>query len=260
MQRSCSQTETPWAREEFLGVSHAEVQGKTVQLGYWTFSEKDDEHRYVFKAEYPQLFPEESTDATEMNVMFGAFIVGELQRFRAGAIGASKYKQENIANRSEEMAWDRLSISHAMGAFTSDVLSVEFQLLEYGAGAAHSHHTTRTLNYLLKPARQLEFWDIFPYQNRKSCVEAISRYCIFSINEQKAEYFKDEASGRIESIPRLPGSNEEDNFKKLLLERGGVRFFFDPYLVGCYAEGRYDVFVPTKVLSSFMHGSVLAVL
>lgn len=194
-----------------------------------------------------------------MNLSLAAFVVDEIQRFRAVAIGASKYKQENIANRCEELAWDRLSISYAIGGFTGDMLSVEFQLSEYRAGAAHSRCTTRTLNYLLKPARRLEFWDIFRYTSKQTCLETISRYCVFSINEQKAEYFGGDTSGRIDSIPNLTGS-EEDSFKTLLLERGGVRFFFDRYLVGCNAEGRYDVFVPARVLSSVMDDSVLAVL
>jgi hypothetical protein len=252
---SRQQTEGTQRQKTFPGAPHAIVQGRTVQLSYLTVSENDDEHRYAFRAEYPQLSPEESTDVAEINLTLAAFVVDELQRFRTGAIGASKYKQEKIANRSEEMAWDKLSISHAIGEFTADMLSVEFQFAEYGAGAAHSRHATRTFNYLLKPPRQLTFWDIFRHSSRQTCIETISRYCIFSLNEQKPEFLKANSDKPTDWILRGAAANEE-HFKKLLLERGGVRFFFDPYSMACYAEGRYDVFVPARVLSSMMHGSI----
>jgi len=256
VERSRRQMEASRGKEVFLGAPEAKVQGRTVRLSYLKLSEKDDKHRYIFEAEYPQLTPEESTDASEINLTLSAFVVGELQRFRAGAIGASQFKQKDMMRRlPEEMCWDRLSVSHAVGGFTGDMLSVEFQFAEYGAGAAHSRYTTQTFNYLFKPATQLEFWDIFRYQNKQTCIEAISRYCIFSLNEQKPEFLKAQSNGPTDWILRGAAADEQ-NFKKVLLERGGVRFFFDPYSVACYAEGRYDVFVPIRVLSPMMHESI----
>jgi hypothetical protein len=246
--------------EAFPGALKANVQGRAIQLSYLKLSEKDDKHRYNFDAEYPQLAPEKSTDAAEINLTLAAFVVRQLQRFRARAIGASRFKQDDMMKRgSPEMCWDRLSISHAIGGFTSNTLSVDFQFAEYGAGAAHSRQTTQTFNYLLKPATELGFWDIFRYQNRQTCIETISRYCIFSLNEQKPEFLKADSNRPTDWILRGAAA-EEQNFKQVLLERGGVRFFFDPYSVACYAEGRYDVFVPVRVLSSMMHDAVLRLL
>ena len=152
------QVEPPKEDIGFSNARVARIHGRTLSLNYLKLSEKDEEHRYTFEAEYPQIAPEDSSDATEINITLAAFVVGELQRFRAGAIGASEFKRGSMMERlSAEACWDRLAISHAIGAFTSDVLSVDFQFVEYGAGAAHSRHTTRTFNYQLRPARQLEF-------------------------------------------------------------------------------------------------------
>lgn len=243
----------------YPSVPHAILQGRTAQLSYLTLSEKDDRHRYTFKAEYPQLSPEESTDAAELNLSLAAFIADELQRFRAAAIGTSKFKDENKAGWAEEGRWDRLSISHAVGGFTSQMLSVAFEFAQYGAGAAHPRHATRTFNYLLGPARQVGFWEIFRYPNKETCLETISRYCIFSLNEQKSEFLKAQSNEPTDWILRGAAPMDE-NFQKFLLERGGIRFFFDPYSVVCYAEGRYDVFVPVRVLSSVMHVPIAGLL
>jgi uncharacterized protein DUF3298 len=234
------------------------MEGRSVQVSYLTLTEteKDEKHRYTFQAAYPRLSPEESNDAAEINLTLAAFVIGHLQRFRAGAIGASLFKNEDMMKRLPgEMCWDWLSISHSIGDFTGDMLSVEFQFTEYGAGAVHPRSATRTLNYLLKPARQLDFWDVFRYQDRQECVETISRYCIFSLNEQKPEFLKAQSDGPTDWIVR-GAAPDEQNFEKFLLKRGGVRFIFDPYSVACYAEGTYDVFVPVRVLAPVMHESV----
>jgi hypothetical protein len=74
------------------------VQKKPVHLSYLKLTEKDEEHRYSFDADYPQITPDESTTAAETNLSITAFVTSELQRFRAQAIVAAADKQEMQRN------------------------------------------------------------------------------------------------------------------------------------------------------------------
>ena len=42
------------------------------------------------------------------------------------------------------------------------------------------------------------------------------------------------------------------NLSKFVLVNEGIIVFFDPYQVGSYAEGRYEVFVPFEFLEAFL--------
>jgi hypothetical protein len=46
------------------------------------------------------------------------------------------------------------------------------------------------------------------------------------------------------------------NFEHFVMERGGMRILFDPYQVGCYAEGRYEVLARLDVLASKLDRTV----
>ena len=54
--------------------------------------------------------------------------------------------------------------------------SIEFAFQTYGAGAAHANSATQTLNFKLRPFRELELRDLFnPAGNY---LQALSEYCI----------------------------------------------------------------------------------
>jgi len=107
------------------GPLEAKFEGKAVTPRFMKLSEKDDKNKYSFEAEYPQLFPDESADSSEINLTLAAYIVRELQKFRAGAIGASKFKEEDMMKRLPEgMCWigSRLAMLLADSRLTSSVL------------------------------------------------------------------------------------------------------------------------------------------
>ncbi len=76
------------------GITQIHLQGKVVRLSYVQISEKDDEHRYSFGAEYPEITPNETTGAYETNLCILASVVRMLQRFRAEAVSRSAEKKQ----------------------------------------------------------------------------------------------------------------------------------------------------------------------
>jgi hypothetical protein len=250
---------TPFGLRLHPGVPEARVQGKSTRLAYLKLTEQSEEFKYSFDAQYPLLAPEGTTAAAEANLTLAAFVTGELQRFRAGAMESLVYKQDMERRVPEsKFIWDSLSITHDLGVFNTDLLTVEFRLSSYFAGAAHPNLKTRTLNYGFNPSIPLEFPDLFLRDTEY--VAIISKYCISALHHQQPDSMKATFTGETNDWILRGASPEPRNFETFLIEAGGVRIFFDPYSVACYAEGRYEVFVPASVLSTVMKESVLRLL
>jgi Protein of unknown function (DUF3298) len=234
------------------GVVEVLIQNKPVHLSYLKLLERDEERRYSFDADYPQITPDESTTAAETNLIISAFVTKELQRFRAQAMATSAFKGEMLRLSPESVTnWDDLSITHSVGLFADDLLALEFRLWSYAAGAAHPNHTTRTSNFLLRPSVLLEFDDLF--QPNSNYLEFISKYCITDLHAHLPPELKSDYAGKKDTWIERGAGPEDRNFEKFLLVKSGLRLFFDPYSVGSYAEGRREVFIPVTALASFLN-------
>jgi Protein of unknown function (DUF3298) len=250
---------TPFGVRSHPCVPEAKVQGKSTRLGYLKLTEQSEQHKYSFDAQYPLLTPEETIGAAEANLTLAAFITRELQRFRAGAIDTSALKRDMGTRLPEsKWTWDSLSITHDVGIFSSNLLTVEFRMSSFFAGAVHSNLKTRTLNYSFDPSIPLEFSRLF--RRDSGYIAVISQYCISALHHQQPESLKGSFTGESNDWILRGAGPEPRNFENFLIEAGGMRIFFDPYSVACYAEGRYEVFVPASVLATVMKESVLPLL
>lgn len=226
--------------------------------------ENSDEHSYSFQADYPQIGPKESEDNSEMNLCISTFVNRILEHFRAEAIAQSTAKAEIKKNAPHAPAWDDLIISHKISLLTPYLLSIEFVLGSYYSMAAHPNTSTRTLNFRLKPSMQLELHDLF--KSSSNYLELLSQFCISDLHKQQPARFHDPkqrseelATGQDQWI--LSGAAPKvRNYDRFVLEKGGMRIFFDPYVVGSYAEGRYEVLIPTGVLAPALKESIAALL
>ena len=230
-------------------IRQIQLQGKPIRLSYVQISEKDDEQRYSFEAEYPEIIPSETTSASETNLCITASVIRVLQRFRAEAISRSNEKKEMLRKMEgsphARMVWDSVSMSFEVTLFSEDFLVLDFRFVSYVALAAHPNSNTKTLNFLLRPcATLLELHDLFNLNS--AYLEFISRYCIDDLHSRLPESLK-RASGETKDSWIMQGAwPRHENFKKFLVTKGGLRVIFDPYEVSCYAEGRRDV--PARTL------------
>jgi hypothetical protein len=53
---------------------------------------------------------------------------------------------------------------------------------------------------------------------------------------------------------------ERKNYDAFSFRRGGILIHFDPYHVGSYAEGKYEVLVPSYMLKPMMREDIIAIL
>jgi hypothetical protein len=210
---------------------------------------------YDITVKYPQLRPAVDLAVKELNARLAGFAVELVQRFRAESLAALDYDRES---RLQHNLLDALDTHFEVPLFTHEFFSVRFGLGTYHAGAMHPNSHTQTLNFLLRPVRELRFINMFI--PRSDYLGVVSEYCIEALHGQAAaernvsrlEY------GRDEWIVKGAGPNH-NNFDACVLTKAGMLIVFDPYQVGSYAEGRREVLIPYDVLRGVMKSDVLSV-
>jgi hypothetical protein len=235
------------------GIPKVFMQNGTVHLGYFTSTENNEEQWYSFDAAYPQIMPEELLTSPETNLCIAAFVTRSLMEFRAEAIARSGEKKRMRQEMpTSSLVWDDLSISHNIGTFTEDLLTVEFRMISYFALAAHPNSLTKTLNFALRPSSvQLEFSDLF--RAKSAYLELVSTFCVAALHAQLPPALQAGSVGETNNWILQGAGPLHRNFEKFLLVEGGLRVFFDPYQAGSYAEGRREVFVPTCAIASVLN-------
>jgi hypothetical protein len=239
------------------------IKGSQV-LRYLQIRERIDEHSYDFEADYSLVGSSDPTADSETNLCITAFVTRRLQRFRAEAIARTAAKDEMKKTLVAAAAWDSLVISHSVSLFTPEALSLEFQLASYIAGAVHPNTQTKTLNFRLHPSMELELADIFKPSG--NYLDVLSRYCVSDLHKQQPQRWHDPAA-RAEQLKNhqdqwvLSGAGPEyRNYEHFSLKKNGIVIHFDPYQVGSYAEGKYEVFIPAYELKSIVQEEVAALL
>ena len=232
-------------------------------LRYLQVREKSEEHSYDFEADYALVGSSDSTADWETNACINAFVTRCLQRFRAEAIATAAAKNE-MKKTGFAATWDSLIISHNISLFTPKVLSLEFQLTSYGAGAAHPNSSTKTMNFRLHPSMEFELHDLF--KPSSNYLDLLSRYCVADLHRQQPQRWSDPAA-RAEQLKNEPdiwilsgAGPQYRNFERLSLRKHGVVIHFDPYQIDCYAAGKFEVFIPSYKLASVLEVEVAALL
>jgi len=232
-------------------------------LRYVQIEENSAESMYSFEADYALVKSRNRTTDRETNVLVEAFITRLSQQFRANAVASAADK----ASQKKEgfgIAWDHLSVAHSISLFTPNLLSLEFQISSYYAGAAHPNTSTEILNFRLAPSMRLEIHDLF--KRSSNYLEVLSDYCVEDLHKQQPQRWHDPVA-RIEELKTrkddwiLRGAGPRPrNFERISLRRHGIVVHFDPYQVDCYASGKYEVSIPLHVLRPIMEDEIASLL
>jgi hypothetical protein len=233
-------------------------------LRYLQTEEISDEHFYSFEADYAFVGSADASADKETNLLIDAFVTRHLQQFRADAMPRTSDKEEQRRAGYGATAWDSLTISHTIALFKPEILSLEFSLWSYYAGAAHPNAHTETLNFQLHPSRQLKIENIFSPSG--NYLNFLSEYCIADLHRQQPQHWHN-AAERTEQLRNvkddwiLRGSAPEArNFERLSFTKHGIVIHFDPYQVGSYAEGRFEVFIPSYEIRPLLNNDVASLL
>jgi hypothetical protein len=227
------------------------------------FAETSDEHFYSLKADYPQL-ELHGDGAKQINLAVERFITRTCDEFRTNAIATAASKRRTKETIEAAPAWDDLSISHSVSLISPYLFSVKFSFQTYFAMAPHPNSYTRTLNFRVSPQMQLDLTDLF--KPSSTYLELLSKICVADLHKQQIARWWDPA-GRAKELEAtqdewiLQGAGpSHSNLECFAIEPDGIRIFFDPYRVGSYAEGPYDVFIHANQLAPKLKEWVAALL
>lgn len=217
-------------------------------LRYLQLREESDEYLYSFEADYVLVGSSDVSADVQANSRINGLITKRLRNFKSTSMANFAEKEEMKQRGFPPIHRDSLSITHNVRLFCDRLLSVEFQLTSYGAGAAHPNTRTETLNFQLHPFVELEldalFIESIDYLN------ILSDYCIEDLHKQRAQRYPDLqleqeiADATVNSWIVSGTVPKAENFQRFNLQRYGILIHFDPYQVDCYAAGKYEVFVP----------------
>jgi hypothetical protein len=221
-------------------------------LRYEQVIERSEEFSFDFEADYFFVGTSDPTADSETNACINVFVTRLLQGFRVESRSRKSAVDEIKSDMGFGMGTNSLVLSPFVSLFTPDVLSLEFNISYYYAGAAHPNTSTKTLNFGLKPSFQMELYDMVqPYAGG---LEVISNYCIKDLHKQQAQRWADpiareaELKGQFDDWILKGAGARRENYERISIRKNGFAIHFDPYCVGSYAEGKYEVFVPAHEL------------
>lgn len=238
---------------------------ETQVLRYFQIREESEEYYYDFEADYVLVGSSEEAHDSATNLRIDTFVKSSRQHLRESSeTGIEIKRKAKIGARSRAAYWDSVAISHKVSLYVSDLLSLEFQIYKYGAGAAHGNSMTKTMNFRLHPSKELQLHDVF--KTSTNYLGMLSKYCFDDVRKQQSgrqsdagmepDPFKSEHDEWL-----LKGTAAVDrNYERFSFAKGGIRINFDPYHVACYAEGKYEVFIPSYVLKPVIREEMAALL
>lgn len=122
-------------------------------------------------------------------------------------------------------------------------------------GGAHPNHSFFSVNFVKKSQEILTFKKLF--DNEQEALDLISSFAIKDILRQKSERLHEKIA-KDEWVIEGAGPDLE-NYKIFIFiisedsKIKGIKFIFPPYQVGPYAEGTYDVVVPSGVVYKYIN-------
>lgn len=137
---------------------------------------------------------------------------------------------------------------------SENFVSLRFDINYYSNGAAHDNYYTKNMNLRIKDNKLyvLSFCDFFyeDYETEKEILEFFQNVIVREVQKQKflrhkKEYDENEDDWLIDGINGLRDESFNDRFS---IDSKGWVFHFDPYVIDCFAAGKYEVSVPHESL------------
>jgi hypothetical protein len=148
----------------------------------------------------------------------------------------------------DESVGSDITIGYTVVLAKDDLISVEFSVSSYSAGAAHPNSYSDVLNFDLKNGKTLKLADLFLPGSKY--LQTISTYCVQALEKQAKE---EGANGMLDEtwIQRGAGPGLK-NYNSWTISKKGIEVTFDPYLIAAYAAGPQHVSVPYSALKGII--------
>jgi hypothetical protein len=201
--------------------------------------ENNKKLKYEIDAEYPQLTGSTDPNFEKFNEAARGLVTKQVSGFRKQM--AESAGEENPVD--SETGSD-LGAGYTIALAKDDLISVQFDIGGYSAGAAHPNSYTDVINFDLRNGKQLKLADLFKPGSKY--LHALSNYCIQDLKKQSKQKGAD---GMLDDdwIQRGAGP-DGNNYRSWTITKNGIGINFDSYQVGPYAAGPQYVLVPYSAL------------
>lgn len=199
------------------------------------YTDVSDSKKWEIKVEYPELRLDGDKPAVGFSGIAKSMAMKQVEDFKQTMSEFTDEDREFLpAGANYEMA-----VSYQVEYLDDNFISINFGRYEY-TGGAHPNHWSFTLNYDLKEEKVLELSDLL--NQNTDYLKVISQNSISQITKKQGEYADADwiKSGAGEDIT---------NFQSWNITKKGLKFTFDPYLVGPYAAGDFETLVPFEKFS-----------
>lgn len=126
------------------------------------------------------------------------------------------------------------------------MISIEYDIGGYSAGAAHGSSSSYVLNYDVQTGKMLKLTDLF--KPGAKYVQTISSYCIKDLKKQSKSHDDSLPDDMIQS----GAGPDAGNFRSWTITKKGLNMTFDAYQVGPYVAGPQDVLIPYSALKELI--------
>lgn len=192
--------------------------------------EKNKENRSEVLVKYPQIKHSNKRLEKHFNKKVVSMMMNKVKGFKKDVVETEK---ENQGTRS--VGYD-LTIDFQVEMIGKDFISISFGESTY-LGGAHPNFQSYSLNYNLKNGKTFELKDMF--KKNAGYLKTISAFSIMKISEKQGEKTEWIETG---------AAAKDKNFDSWTISQNGLKFLFDPYQVGPYAAGSFEVMMPYESL------------
>ena len=208
--------------------------------------EKNKKLKYEVDAAYPQLTGSTDPNYEKFNRATRALITRKVSDFKQEMAPSAEDAETPENPALEESTGSDINIRYAVVLAKDDLISTEFTVSSYSAGAAHPNSYTEVVNFDLKNGKQLKLADLFAPGSKY--LQVIATYCIQELKKQTkgADATLDDEWIQKGAAPELT------NYDNWTVRKKGLGITFDPYQVGPYAAGPQNVLVPYASLKDII--------
>lgn len=226
-------------QEEPIEFSHG------VEIVARQIKETNKKLKYEIAVEYPQLTGSVDPNFEKFNQTVRSVITKKVADFKKEMTPSADEPAPDEANETPaESLGSDLNISYTVVLAKDDLISIEFTVSSYSAGAAHPNSYTEVVNFDLKNGKPLKLADLFLPGSKY--VQTLATYCIQALRKQAKEQGADAMLD--DDWIQKGAAAELTNYDNWTISKRGLEITFDPYQVGPYAAGPQHVLVPYSAL------------
>jgi len=219
-----------------------------VEIGSRQIKEKNKKLKYEINIVYPQLTGSVDPNFEKFNQTVRSLMIKKVSDFKKEMTPSADEPALDLPDEtpSESLGSD-INTGYTVALAKDDLVSIEFTVSSYSAGAAHPNSYTEVVNFDLKNGKLLKLADLF--QPGSKYLQTLATYCIQALKKQAKEAGDTMPD---EDWIKRGAAAELTNYDNWTITRKGLGITFDPYQVASYAAGPQYVLAPYAALKEII--------